>query len=97
MPHNRDALIAYLATLAALVIVFVAALVAAACVPELVGKVEAFGLGTITGGLIGVLRIPSGNIAPNPQADANLATALDKLPPATTGTGPAVPIAEGGA
>ena len=45
-----------LATLAALVIVFVAALIAAG---RGVTVGEAFGLGTITGGLIGVLRIPS--------------------------------------
>lgn len=56
---RHEQLIAYLATLAALLIVFIAALVAAAAAPALVGKIEAFGLGTITGGLIGVLRIPS--------------------------------------
>ena len=56
---QHEQLIAYLATLAALVIVFVASLVAAAWAPGLIGKIEAFGLGTITGGLIGVLRIPS--------------------------------------
>jgi len=33
-------------------------LVAAAIAPALIGKIEAFGLGTITGGLIGVLRLP---------------------------------------
>lgn len=56
---TREQLIAYLATLLALVVVFVAALIAAAMAPGIIGKFEAFGLGTITGGLIGVLRIPS--------------------------------------
>lgn len=54
----RDQLIAYLATLGALILVFIAALVVGALSPALIGKIEAFGLGTITGGLIGVLRLP---------------------------------------
>ena len=54
--NNREQLVAYLATLAALVIVFIAALVAAG---RGVTVGEAFGLGTITGGLIGLMRIPS--------------------------------------
>jgi len=58
MTHH-DQLIAYLATLAALVTVVVAGLITAANYPEILGKVEAFGFGTITGGLIGVLRIPA--------------------------------------
>lgn len=49
---------AYLATLATLFAVFLVAVVAAALKPELVGKLEIFGLGTITGGLIGLLRMP---------------------------------------
>lgn len=49
-------LVAYLATLATLVVVFVAALFAAG---HGVNVTEAFGLGVITGGLIGVLRYPS--------------------------------------
>jgi hypothetical protein len=53
---TRDQLIAYLATLAALCFVFGAALFSAG---HEVTVNEAFGLGTITGGLIGVLRIPS--------------------------------------
>jgi len=56
--EQKAQLAAYLATLATLALVFVASLVAAALVPALVGKIEAFGLGTITGGLIGVLRLP---------------------------------------
>lgn len=55
----REQLLAYLATLATLAIVFIAALIAAAFAPGLMGKMEVFGLGTITGGLIGVLRIPT--------------------------------------
>lgn len=48
----------YLWTLAALVLVYFGSIVAAALVPSIIGKIEAFGLGTITGGLIGLLRIP---------------------------------------
>lgn len=55
----REQLVAYLATLFTLVVVFVAALIAACYAPNLIGRLEAFGLGTITGGLIGILRIPS--------------------------------------
>jgi uncharacterized membrane protein YjjP (DUF1212 family) len=58
MNERKAQLAAYLATLATLALVFVAALVAAAIAPALIGKIEAFGLGTITGGLIGVLRLP---------------------------------------
>jgi hypothetical protein len=47
------------------------------------------GLGPIVGAAVtAVLNIGRANTA---QSDANLATALDKLPPVTTGTGPAVP------
>ena len=56
---DRHDLIAYLATLATLVIVFVAALVAASLSNVITTKMEAFGLGTLVGGLIGILRIPS--------------------------------------
>lgn len=55
----REQLIAYLATLTALVVVLLGALIVAAIFPEVMGKLESFGLGTVTGGLIGVLRIPS--------------------------------------
>ena len=58
MTERKAQFAAYLATLATLALVFVAALVAAAVAPALIGKIEAFGLGTITGGLIGVLRLP---------------------------------------
>ncbi len=52
-------LIAYLATLLSLVLVFAMAIVAGVINGNVIGKIEAFGLGTITGGLIGVLRLPS--------------------------------------
>jgi len=54
--NRNEQLIAYLSTLAALVVIFITALVAAGNDIEVT---EAFGLGTITGGLIGILRIPS--------------------------------------
>lgn len=47
------------------------------------------GLGPIVGAAVAaVLNVGKGGSA---QQDANLATALDKLPPQTTGTGPASP------
>lgn len=49
---------AYLWTLAALVAVFLTTLFLAAAYPHLSGRLEAFGLGTVTGGLIGLLRTP---------------------------------------
>lgn len=55
---NRDQFWAYLATLAALVLCFLGALVVGAFNGEVIGKIEAFGLGTLVGGLIGVLRLP---------------------------------------
>lgn len=56
---QREQLIAYLATLGALVIVLLGAMIIAANAESVVGKMEAFGLGTVTGGLIGVLRLPT--------------------------------------
>lgn len=56
MSERHQQLIAYLATLGALVVVFIAALIASA---RGVTVTEAYGLGTITGGLIGVLKLPS--------------------------------------
>ncbi|WP_093226202.1 hypothetical protein [Sphingomonas sp. NFR15] len=58
--NQRDHLIAYLATLAALAVIFTVAIVAGVASEHVIGKIEAFGLGTITGGLIGVLRLPPG-------------------------------------
>jgi hypothetical protein len=51
-------LTAYKLTLGALVLVFMGTMLVAALFPHIVGKLEMFGLGTITGGLIGLLRAP---------------------------------------
>lgn len=56
---QHEQLISFLATLVALLVVYVGTLIFAANYPAIIGKVETFGLGTITGGLIGILRIPS--------------------------------------
>jgi hypothetical protein len=70
----REQLYAYLATLAALVVVVMGALIVAANAPGLLSKMEAFGLGTVTGGLIGVLRIPSLRtpVATTQEGDVNV-------------------------
>ena len=68
MTMDRDQLIAYLATLAALVLCFLGALVAAA-VGNLT-SLEALGVGTVTGGLIGALRMPSQRHVPPPTSEA---------------------------
>lgn len=59
-------LIAYCATLAALVAVVLAALFAAG---HGVSVTEAFGLGAVTGGLIGVLRMPTRAAGPATSID----------------------------
>jgi hypothetical protein len=56
--HTKLEYNAYLWTLTALVVVFFGSMGFAAAVPTIIGKIEAFGLGTITGGLIGLLRMP---------------------------------------
>lgn len=56
---SREQLIAYLATLGALIIVLIGAMIIAALSPGIIGKMESFGLGTVTGGLIGLMRLPS--------------------------------------
>lgn len=79
--NDREQLVAYIATLATLIIVIMGSLVIAAVVPEMIGKIEAFGIGTVTGGLIGVLRIPSrrSSVALTESGDVNLDAAA---PPA---------------
>lgn len=73
MPDDRNQLVAYLATLGALVLVFAIAVIAAAIAPAVLGKLELFGLGTITGGLIGVLRIPTRSApSANVEGDATV-------------------------
>ena len=77
MPDDRSQLIAYLATLAALATIFITALIAAAIAPALLGKLEVFGLGTITGGLIGVLRMPTRQA---PAANVEQAGTVNQAP-----------------
>lgn len=78
MTESRQQLLAFIATLFALVSVFIAALVAAALAPALAGKMELFGLGTITGGLIGVLRFPT---LPRSSATVGTADSINVTPP----------------
>ncbi len=59
MNDDRLQLTAYIATLITLVVVFTASLIAAVIEHSIIGQLGAFGLGTITGGLIGILRLPS--------------------------------------
>lgn len=68
LKHNEQ-LIAYLATLAALVVVFLAALIGAS-IGNLT-SLEALGVGTVTGGLIGALRMPGARTVTidNPPSD----------------------------
>lgn len=100
MDSNRQAMICYLATLGAIVgLALAAALICMvfdgteAQLAKVIAALAFIG-GAITGliGVIGTFR-PKGE-GGNTQADANLATALDKMAPLTTGTGPAKP-AEG--
>lgn len=66
----REQLIAYLATLAALVVVLLGSMLIAALTGDvIIGKMEAFGLGTVTGGLIGLMRLPSARSAVVENAD----------------------------
>lgn len=66
----REQLIAYLATLGALVLIVLGAMGIAAVTGEvIIGKMEAFGLGTVTGGLIGLMRLPSSRSAVVENAD----------------------------
>ena len=78
MTKRDPQLAAYLATLGALVLIFVAALVAVALAPALIGKIESFGLGTVMGGLIGVLRLPT-------QRNVTVDNALNDPVPTTKG------------
>lgn len=71
---EKHQLIAYLSTLACLALVFTVAIVAACIRPDVIGKMEVFGLGTITGGLIGVLRLPQvrAPVAATQSGDVNV-------------------------
>lgn len=77
--NAREQLIAYCATLAALITVVMGALITAAIDPDVLGKLEVFGIGTVTGGLIGVLRIPSlrSPVASTESGDVNVDAALN--------------------
>ncbi len=60
---GREQLVAYLATLAALVVIVLSGVIAAS---QDVTITEAFGIGIAVGGLIGVLKIPSrGQVPPD--------------------------------
>jgi hypothetical protein len=72
--RQRDHLIAYLATLATLALIFTVAIVAGVISEHVIGKIEACGLGTITGGLIGVLRLPTSQTA---EADGTSARSTE--------------------
>jgi hypothetical protein len=78
--NDRLTLVAYIATLITLALVFIAALIAASLAPDIMGKMEVFGLGTITGGLIGVLRMPA---RPTGASDETINNLADKIPPRT--------------
>jgi hypothetical protein len=58
MPKFSEETLVYFATLAALVALVICAMLIGAFFPNLLGKVEVFGLGTVTGGLIGLMRSP---------------------------------------
>jgi len=67
---SREQTVVYLSTLAAIVMIVLGSmLIATWNGGVLIGKLEAFGLGTVLGGLIGVLRIPSSR-APVAQTDS---------------------------
>lgn len=93
MNSGREQLIAYLATLGALVAVFSIAIVAGGVSSGVAGHLEAYGLGTITGGLIGLLRLPSvrSPVGTTETGDVNLAPATPSDPQP-----PAADVAKGG-
>ena len=90
MPKISEELLAYFATLVALVLLVVIAMLISAYFPHILGRVETFGLGTVTGGLIGLMRIPrtkqgeallaegAGMLASDSPRDA-IATVADQL------------------
>jgi hypothetical protein len=87
---DRYQFLAFIATLVALAFVFDSALVAAALNGGIMGKLEVFGLGTITGGLIGVLKAPTRS---GGASDATMSAALNKLPDAPSPPAPVQPVA----
>jgi hypothetical protein len=77
MNEKNQTFYAYLATLAALVVVFIAALIAAR---NGVNVTEAYGLGAITGGLIGILRLPTQRNMTVDNSSANPVPTKDAKP-----------------
>lgn len=80
----REQLIAYIATLVTLVAVFAVAIIAASLSDSVGSHVEVFGLGTVMGGLIGVLRIPSSRnpVATTDSGDVTVTPAPSPQPEA---------------
>lgn len=70
----REQLIAYLATLCALCVALIGSMLVAAFVPGVLGHIADFGIGTVTGGLIGVLRLPTSRspVATTDSGDVNV-------------------------
>ena len=81
----REQLLAYLATLIALVTALLGAMLISAWVPAVLGKIEVFALGTVFGGLIGVLRIPSARnpVASTDSGDVNVSSETSTKEPTT--------------
>jgi hypothetical protein len=79
--HLKHEYRAYLWTLAALVMVYFGTMVAAGIWPDLMGKLEVFGLGTVTGGLIGLLRTPRQAQPPSQHHNVTQNNAGDPEPP----------------
>lgn len=72
---QSEQLVAYIVTLAALIVTLLGAMLVVAFVPGLSSHVADFGIGTVTGGLIGVLRIPSARsaaVATTDSGDVNV-------------------------
>jgi hypothetical protein len=67
MNRISEQLFAYVATLIALVLVMVIAFGFSAFSGAVLSQLQVFGLGTVTGGLIGLMRGVSGVQAPAPQ------------------------------
>lgn len=73
----REELVAYLATLGSIVLIVLGAMLIGALSGLVLGKLDAFGLGTVLGGLIGVLRIPTRRnpLGATEQGDVNITPA----------------------
>lgn len=78
--NDRYQFYAYLATLVALLVVVIAGLVAVCIAPATGGRLEVFGFGTITGGLIGILKLPQSS--QRTAANVGTADSVTVTPPA---------------